>query len=211
VPIKERSLEIFGDEKRLDQLRAGRTNLYGQLSLAALGCRICPIPLPFEAGPLSARGQPVLILENNDSWASFSLWNRRAARYAAVAYAGGGHGKSIAYDENFIDELLERFESTKLLYFGDIDPAGLHIASGAAERRAKRQALPLQPADRLYGWLLAHGTRTPIQSGQRGKFTDVAWLPEELRGRVEALFLQRLRIPQESLGTRVLMTGTIDI
>lgn len=211
VPIKERSLEIFGDEKRLDQLRAGTTSLYGQLSLAALGCRVCPIPLPFEPGPESARGQPVLIVENNDTWASFAHWNRGAGRYAAVAYAGGGHGKSLAYDETFIDELLERFGSTELLYFGDIDPAGLHIASGAAERRARRRALPLQPAELLYAWLLAHGTRTALQSAQRGSSADVTWLPEVLCAPVEALFAEGRRIPQESLGTRVLMTGAIHI
>jgi hypothetical protein len=87
-PIKERSLEIFGDEKRLDQLRDGMTTLFGQLTLAALGCRVCPIPLPFEAGPAFARGQSILIVENNDTWASFSEWNRSAGRFAAVAYAG---------------------------------------------------------------------------------------------------------------------------
>jgi hypothetical protein len=211
VPIKERSLEIFGDEKRLDQLRAGTTSLFGQLSLAALGCRVCPMPLPFERGPESARGQPILIVENNDTWASFSFWNRQVGRYAAVAYAGGGHGKSLAYDETFIDELLERFGSTELLYFGDIDPAGLQIASGAAERRGRRRALPLQPAETLYAWLLAHGARTALQSAQRGSSEDLAWLPEDLRARVEALFAEGLRIPQESLGTRVLMTGTINI
>lgn len=211
VPIKERSLEIFGDEKRLDQLRSGTTNLFGRLSLAALGCRVCPIPLPFEAGPESASGQPILIVENNDTWASFSLWNRTVGRYAAVAYAGGGHGKSLAYDETFIDELLNRFKSTKLLYFGDIDPAGLRIARGAADRRAQRQALPLQPADMLYGWLLAHGTRTALQSTQRANSRDLAWLPDVLRTRVDTLFAEGLRIPQESLGTRALMTGAVHI
>jgi hypothetical protein len=211
VPIKERSLEIFGDEKRLDHLRAGSTSLFGQLSLAALGCRVCPVPLPFEPGPDFARGQPILIVENNDTWASFSCWNRGAGRYAAVAYAGGGHGKSLAYDETFIDELLERFGSAELLYFGDVDPAGLHIASGAAERRARRRAMPLQPAAALYTWLLAYGTRTDLQSAQHGSPNDLAWLPEDLRAPVAALFAEGLRIPQESLGTRVLTTGGIHI
>jgi hypothetical protein len=32
VPIKERSLEIFGDEKRLDELRGGTTRLFGSSS-----------------------------------------------------------------------------------------------------------------------------------------------------------------------------------
>src|SRR6266851_2771911 len=80
VPIKERSLEIFGDEKRLDEMRGGTTKLFGQLGLAAIGCRICPVPMPFEGGHDAARGQPILVIENNDTWASFAAWNRAAGR-----------------------------------------------------------------------------------------------------------------------------------
>jgi hypothetical protein len=210
VPIKERSLEIFGDEKRLDQLRGGTTVLFGQLDLATLGCRVCPIPLPFEAGPLASRGRPILIVENNDTWASFSQWNRAVARYAAVAYAGGGHGKSIAYDETFIDELLDRFQASELFYFGDIDPRGLHIASRAAKRRVHRQVCTLQPAATLYRWLLTHGTRTTLKRTERALPEDLNWLPQELRGAVEALFAAGQRIPQEALGTRVLLTRAVE-
>ncbi len=207
VPIKERSLEIFGDEKRLDHLRGGTNNLFGQVSLTSLGCRLCPIPLPFEAGPATARGQPILIVENNDTWASFSAWNRGAGRYAAVAYAGGGHGKSLAYDEMFIDELINRFRAEGLFYFGDLDPAGLRIASRAAERRAQRGGLPLEPAASLYAWLLNRGARTALRPNERATLADLAWLPEDLRGAVESLFADGHRIPQESLGTRVLTAG----
>lgn len=209
VPIKERSLEIFGDEKRLDQLRGSTTTLFGQVSLTAIGCRICPVPLPFEAGPYDARGRPILIVENNDTWASFSEWNRGASRYAAVAYGGGGHGKSLGYDETFIDELLDRFEATELFYFGDIDPQGLHIASRAAERRARRQACPLRPAATLYGWLLAHGARTHLKRAERASPADLAWLPMELREPVDTLFAGRQRIPQEALGARALATKSV--
>lgn len=76
VPIKERSLDIFGDEKRLDQLRTSNTHFFhGKLALTALACRICPTPLPCEEGPPEARGCPILIIENNDTWASFCAWN----------------------------------------------------------------------------------------------------------------------------------------
>jgi hypothetical protein len=204
VPIKERSLEIFGDEKRLDQLRGGADTLFGRVSLAAIGCRVCPIPLPFESGPASACGNPLLIIENNDTWASFSTWNRTSGRYSAVAYAAGGHGKSLAYDEAFIDELLRRFKADAVFYFGDIDPAGLHIASRAAKRRADRHAVPLRPSVGLYTWLLAHGLRTPLTRHHRSFPDDIAWLPRELRPEIEALFAARQRIPQEALGLRVL-------
>jgi Uncharacterized protein conserved in bacteria C-term(DUF2220) len=209
VPIKERSLEIFGDEKRLDRLRGGSDRLFGRLSLSSLGCRVCPIPLPFEAGPASAVGKPLLIVENNDSWVSFSMWNRSAARLSAVAYAGGGHAKSLAYDETFIDELIGRFQAAALYYFGDIDPAGLRIASQAAQRRALRLALPLQPAASLYTWLLEHGRRTPLEGSERVMDQDIQWLPPDVRRPVTVLFASKQRVPQEALGTRVLMSGRV--
>jgi hypothetical protein len=209
VPIKERSLEIFEDEKRLDQLRAGTTNLFGQLSLTALGCRICPVPMPFEAGPASAAGNPILIVENNDTWASFSDWNKTTGRYSAVAYAGGGHGKSLGYDETFIDELVCRFRANGLYYFGDLDPAGLRIASRAAERRARRQSMPLEPASAFYAWLLEHGTRRALERSERVSSTDIDWLPENLHDAVAKLFAAKQRIPQEALGTKALKANVL--
>ncbi|WP_456636334.1 Wadjet anti-phage system protein JetD domain-containing protein [Bradyrhizobium sp. USDA 10063] len=170
---------------------------------------VCPIPLPFEAGLSSAVGKHLLIVENNDSWVSFSMWNRSAARLSAVAYAGGGHAKSLAYDETFIDELIGRFQAEALYYFGDIDPAGLRIASQAAQRRALRLAPPLQPAASLYAWLLEHGTRTPLEASERATDEDLAWLPPNMRGLVTTLFASKQRVPQEALGTRVLMSGRV--
>jgi hypothetical protein len=36
------------------------------------------------------------------------------AQFSAVAYAGGGNAKGLAYDETFIDELLDRYSATEL-------------------------------------------------------------------------------------------------
>jgi hypothetical protein len=205
VPIKERSLEIFGDEKRLDQLRTSNTHFFsGQLALPALGCRICPIPLPCENGPPEARGGPILIVENNDTWASFCAWNRAAKKFAAVAYAGGGNAKGISYDELFIDSLLERCGSSELFYFGDLDRRGLRIGAGAAQRRAERNAVPLMPAATFYRWLLAHGARVAVEVEEPVPAEDLAWLPGDLHAPVVKLFAAPRRIPQECLGTRVL-------
>jgi hypothetical protein len=202
IPIKERSLEIFGNEKKLDRLRSGGESLFqGRLALARLGCRICPLPLPFEMGPASAQGRPVLVLENHDTWFSFCDWNRENAQYACVAYAGGGHRKGLAYDEGFLDELLQRARSSELSYFGDVDPAGLSIAAGTARIRANRNAVALTPATTLYQWVIEHGFRRPMRSRQQSAVEDILWLPDPLRSPVEELFRAGLRIPQESLGT----------
>jgi hypothetical protein len=109
-------------------------------------------------------------------------------------HAGGGHAKSLAYDETFVDQLRGRFQADALYYFGDIDPAGLRIASLAAQRRALRLALPLQPAASLYAWLLEQGTRTPLEGSERVTDDDLAWLPPNMRGLVTALFASKQRI-----------------
>lgn len=167
VPIKERSLRIFENEKRLDRLRGGSQRLFGgRLTLADLGCRIFPLPLPFEMGPPCARGRPVLIIENQDTWYSFCTWDELTSQYSCVAYAGGGHRKGLAYDEGFLDELLHRAGAGELKYFGDLDPTGISIAAGVARLRSGRGVVPLVPAVELYGWLLSHGLRRPIRSRQ---------------------------------------------
>lgn len=55
VPIKERSLEIFGDEKKLDRIRAKDTLLGGRLPLSAIGAFVAPLPLPYRACSAFAR------------------------------------------------------------------------------------------------------------------------------------------------------------
>lgn len=211
VPIKERSLEIFDDEKRLDRLRTGGELFNGQLKLSALACRICPVPLPYEAGPPAATGRPVLVIENNDTWASFCAWNRQAARFSAVAYAGGGHAKGMSYDELFLDTLLERGATRELLYFGDIDPAGIRIAAGAAQRRASWGGSALVPAVPLYDWLVRHGKRVSLKASEQVTAEELTWLPAGIRDSVTQLFAARQRIPQESLGTRVLRAAGAEL
>ena len=76
-----------------------------------------------------------------------------------------------------------------------------------AEQEREDRGLPLEPAASLYAWLLNRGARTALRPNERATLADLAWLPEDLRGAVESLFADGHRIPQESLGTRVLTAG----
>src|SRR5262249_40111924 len=158
----------------------------------------------FELGPPGARGCPLLIIENNDTWYSFCAWNRTAARFAAVAYAGGGNAKGIGFDELFVDSLLGRCGSSELLYFGDLDPRGVRMGAGAAQRRVGRQAVPLAPAMDYYRWLLDNGMRLPVDKVESVSQGDLEWFSEPLREPIAALLAAGRRIPQECLGTRIL-------
>lgn len=85
--IKERSLQIFGDEKRLDALRTTSLFREDRLSLAALRCHTVPEPLGWQRGP--SRTGYVLVVENACTWETYARWNAGAGRYSAVVYGGG--------------------------------------------------------------------------------------------------------------------------
>src|SRR5437867_2668497 len=88
VPIKERSLEIFGDEKRLDQLMRGSA-LFGNGRLApeTLRCVIVPEPLSWTRGP--HHDGPALVIENAATWYSYCRWNAERRFFSAVVYGCG--------------------------------------------------------------------------------------------------------------------------
>jgi hypothetical protein len=63
VPIKERSLQIFGDEKRLDLLLSSALFRPGRLELARhLHCEIIGVPLAWKRGPAEACAQPIIVI-----------------------------------------------------------------------------------------------------------------------------------------------------
>src|SRR5262249_226893 len=129
VPIKERSLDIFGDEKRLDQLARGSA-LFGEgrLTAESLRCFVVPEPLPWTAGP--DRTKPLLVIENAATWHSYCRWNSDRKLFSAVVYGCGNR---------FVDgapSLKEIFAALggprRVLYFGDLDPQGLLIPQEAS-------------------------------------------------------------------------------
>jgi len=81
VPIKERSLEIFGDEKRLDELYRGSALFdTDRLTLESLRCFVVPEPLAWARGPEPSK--PLIVLENVATWDSYRRWKLRVDRSA---------------------------------------------------------------------------------------------------------------------------------
>src|SRR5438309_51326 len=82
---KVRSLEIFGDEKRLDQLMRGSALFgNGRLTPETLRCIIVSEPLPWTRGP-NPDG-PILVIENAATWHSYCRWNAERKHFSAVVY-----------------------------------------------------------------------------------------------------------------------------
>ncbi len=204
VPIKERSLEIFGDEKRLDLVADSTLFRAGRLTLDHLRCETVAEPLGWRRGPASvAPDAPVLVVENCATWHSFVRWNESAARYRAVVY---GRGNAFIDSVSLLPDLFTELGGAgPILYFGDLDPAGLRIPRRAHER-AIRLGLPaIQPATWCYEALLTCAAAAEsAEEGSGVDETDLEWLGG-FGEKVRALFRSNRRLAQEHIGREFLL------
>lgn len=201
VPLKERSLEIFGDEKRLDALRTGQALFGGRLQLKALGAFHVAPPVPYRTA--NSPGKPVLVVENHNTFWSFGEWNTRVKRYSAVAY-GAGNGFSGAAEGLAV--ALRETGGTSVEYLGDLDPKGMRIPLDFNKAGAEF-GLSVAPAHDFYAWLIAHGTQRekpdkPLQPDSSAH----AWLGQVMGTLLDEIWQQGLWIPQEALGFHQLCT-----
>ena len=208
VPIKERSLQIFGDEKRLDALLDSTLFRTDRLDLARdLRCEVIGAPLAWKRGPLAAARQPVIVLENAATWHSYVRWNSERSLFSAVVYGGGN---SLVDGIRYLADLFEELGGVRpILYFGDLDYPGLRIP-----QRANKQApagLPvIEPHLWSYRQLLELGAnRGQLWDGEVPADTRCDWLGE-LAGRARELFAAKQRLAQELVGWEFLRTQVSD-
>jgi hypothetical protein len=194
VPTKERSWQIFGEEKRLDELQRGQLFEEGRLTLDLLRCRNITQILAFSRAPILVRA-PVLIVENESTFHSFCRLNHQVAIYAGVLF---GDGNTVLKASDFLRDLAQAIESSAFAYFGDLDPRGLHIPY-SLNRLMKKFNLAVLPAGLLYAELL----KAPLPAVRRPQPADgelIAWLPAELQDKVRDRLANFGRIAQEALG-----------
>jgi hypothetical protein len=198
VPLRERSLEIFGDEKYLD-LRVRENALFsGRLPIASIGAFLVSHPLPYRMA--DAPGQPVLVVENHHTYWSLAEWNMLVRRYAAVVY---GAGKAFCSSGSALQEVIRECRGNGTQYFGDVDPAGILIPL----RFNETHGAVVRPATDLYRFALDHGSRrSPVIRVSGDEEGAQRWLPE-LTDQIYALWASDRWIPQESLGTEQLFSN----
>ena len=118
------------------------TGMDGELELAAIGCRFAR-PDAFRRAP-RCHARAVDPHHREQRYLGFLCRLEPGCRpVLGRRLRGGGHGKSLAYDEAFIDELRERFNAKALFYFGDLDPAGIRLASRAVAPATTRFKLEI--------------------------------------------------------------------
>lgn len=204
VPIKERSLEIFGDEKRLDGMCTGDSLFGSRLQLSTLGCFRVPQPLPYRLA--EAPGRPVLVVENHNSFWSFGEWNHQARRYAAVVY---GSGEAFRMTGRALQQVLREVDGVGAEYLGDLDPKGVRIP-GDFNRAAEPGSPQVRPAVALYQWLLLNGIRRHRpECVAFDAISAESWLDANLAAQVTELWRTEHWIPQEALGFEHLSAGVV--
>lgn len=200
APLRERSLQIFGDEKRLDSLVSNGALFGGRLPLSVIAAFEVEQPLVFEKGPRVDK--PLLVIENHHTYWSFCQWNKQQCVYSAVVY---GSGNAFARSGKAIDDIVAAVKGSSIEYFGDLDPAGLEIPYRFNVIRRRANLTEIQPAVSFYSFLLKHGIRRKNSDDQREALpAALEWLPPSARHLVIDLFKSGLWIPQESLGTEAL-------
>ncbi|MCE3550951.1 hypothetical protein LWC33_05700 [Pseudonocardia sp. RS11V-5] len=190
VPFAERSLELTGDEKYLDQART--TRLFSEGILTEDLLRASPVSSPL--GPERVGDGPVtLLVENVATFHSLVRRLRAAPGPVGAVVLGGGNRlpgvlRSLATDP-----------PVELRYFGDLDPPGVRFP-GRVDAAAVGLP-PLLPAVSLYSLLVEVGTSRPDRKrSARAGAAPLDWLPAAIRSRTAQLFARGERLAQEWVG-----------
>ncbi len=196
VPLRYRSAEIFGDEKRLDGM--SRTSLFGpgRLSLHMLACRRIPAPLP---AMVIGAGPDVLVVENSDTYwvAAETLSHLRNHPVGVLAW---GCGKAFPSQVATLGvDVAGRGPATgRVWYWGDLDPPGLLIAAEAAAAATAAAASRILPATGLWAAM----ANCPVQEPRSIDWSSAPgqrWLGAQLWDQLAHVRRANGRVAQESV------------
>lgn len=200
LPLRERSLELFGYEKRLDALL--NTALFGpdRLTLGMLRTFRSRPPLPVRRigdGPI------LLVVENADTFDSV----RRALTATSSEVGHIAWGAGAAFEASVLS-VAELPDVRDVAYFGDLDADGLRIPASATLSAAAENLPTVRPAHGLYRVLLDYGSpqtgQMPVEPERSAALAS--WLGEPATV-VEDLLVRGLRVPQEAVSARVLVAA----
>lgn len=199
VPLRERSLDVFDDEKLLETLLLGPLFGPGRLSLGMLAAESCwPEVVQTRAGTLD----DWLIVENYTTYISLS---RRAEACGFPDRVIWGSGNQVSTRLATLAVNGER--PGRAWYFGDIDTGGFKVARTAVARAAELGLGGVAPAHGLYRLALELGTPRHTRSSparERAQSWVRFWLGEELGAACAQIAGAGDQIVQEHVGTAAL-------
>ncbi|MFD4395549.1 Wadjet anti-phage system protein JetD domain-containing protein [Kitasatospora sp. NPDC058478] len=190
LSLRERSHEIFNDEKRLDSLIGGALFGPGRLDLDQLATYR-------EAPPLAYRhlgdGDTILVIENSDTFATLRhLLQREPGRIGYIAF---GAGRAF---EATVASITELRQIRRILYYGDLDADGLSIPARASITATLLGLPPVEPAEGCYKLLLTRPRNTALKVDPSHARLLVEWLPPALQDQALAMLTAGDRVAQEA-------------
>lgn len=131
LPIKARSLQIFGDEKELGKRMADKRTgkVLKDLTLDDLRCYI-PRAFFLFTELVPSQSKRVLIVENSETFYVLKERNRQTLEWCALVY---GAGNAFIKNGPFLDDLRTITGAEEFFYFGDIDIPGFDIPMKAQQ------------------------------------------------------------------------------
>jgi hypothetical protein len=197
VPLRERSLQLTGDEKALDTMSRGRLFAPGRLSLDLIAARRTSPPVVRHR---VGTGPVTLVVENYATYDSLTAALPADGEVGEVVY-GAGNTVGVV-----LTALADASPVGALAYFGDLDVRGLEIAAAGTRLAVDLGLPPLVPAARLYRLLVEHGHQAPAGTKPDAAKARAAvrWLPASLRGAVLNLLAAGNRLAQEAVGLDLL-------
>lgn len=201
LPMRYRSAQIFGNEKRLEAM--ARTGLFGtdRLSVSLLACQRFPPPL---AAAEVGSGADVLVIENSDPYwmAIEALRNQTEHSIGLVAW---GAGKSFPSQVPTLDVDLAGRGPIRgtVWYWDDMDPEGLTISVEAAAVAAASGRLSVRPASQLWAAM----ADCPVQNAGNIDWPHTVgrhWLGTDLFDQLDVVRQARGRVAQEAVPPAVI-------
>jgi len=200
IPIKERSLLIFKDEKKLDELLKTQIFRKDRLTLRVLNCYQTHPPLLLKKFQAFSNLRTIMI-ENRDTFFSLCLVCNEMEPNSPFKYVIYGKGYQI---ERSILGIKEQYPDINVIeYFGDLDPPGLKIPILLQKvSNINNISIKIIPASFFYKTMIELFQKNPFESlfkkeNYKWKDIELNFLPEELREFTKELFQNRKRIPQE--------------
>jgi len=196
APVKERSLEIWDNEKLLERLFRGPLRGHPVPGLALI---VVHPPLVVERISEAGGG---LLVENATTWWSVVTAGRHlvaAGSPTTVGWIAYGAGNQVGAA---VPGLASR-TPTALWYFGDLDARGIRFAADAARSAAIAGMPAVRPHRWLYETLLTVGRPQKRRARWTWPEVGLAWLGPEIGGRVVSK-LTTTWLAQEWVSERVL-------
>jgi hypothetical protein len=197
VPMRYRSAELFGDEKRLDSML--RTNLFGagRLSLDLLGCTRIPPPL---AAARVGDGPDVLVMENSDPyWAAVDTLKSARRHPIGVVAWGAGNSFPSQVPALAVDVAGHGPAQGIVWYWGDMDPEGLAIAAEASRCSEVAGGPVIRPAQQLWMAMADVPVQNPGTVDWSNTATGRRWLGDALCAHLDGVCSAAGRVAQESV------------